>query len=238
MHKNLKSTPKSLVKHLIRYHYRDRKVSPQKIFNIMSEFTKGFELLSKYKKAASIYGTSRCGFESDIYKEACQLSFSLAKDGFAIITGGGPGIMEAANKGALNAGGGSVGLNIRLKNKQQLNRYVKESEAFDYFFVRKTMLAFASEIYIFFPGGFGTLDEFFEMVMLVQTEKIKRIPIILINRDYWTPLLEWIKHYTYEKNHLVDRRDLEIYYLTDNADEAYNLIKTLDLLRNKKSTTN
>lgn len=212
---------------MIKAHFKDYEINPGKIFNIALEFAKGFYFLRKYKKAVSIFGSARAEENSKMYQEACQLAGFLAKDGFAIITGGGPGVMEGANKGAVQAGGRSVGLNIKLRGKQPLNRYIRESEEFSYFFARKTMLSFASQVYIFFPGGFGTLDEFFEMIMLIQTQKIPRIPVILVYRHYWEPLLRWIKGCLYEEHNLVDKRDLDIYYLVDSAEEAYELIKKL-----------
>lgn len=225
--KSALSVSQAQIERLLVEHSHEHETAPWRIFKIMSEFVSGFEFLRQYKKAVSIFGSARCGFQSSIYLEACRLSYRLAKDGFAIITGGGPGIMEAANKGACDAGGKSVGINIKLKYEQRANKYVMESEAFKYFFVRKTMLSFASKIYIFFPGGYGTLDELFEMLTLVQTEKIPRIPIILVDKRYWMPLLLWIEEYLYKKSQAVDKKDLQIYYLADNADGAYRLIKKL-----------
>ena len=187
------------IEHMLKEYSKEHMVSPERIFKIMSEFVDGFEFLTQYKKAVSIYGSARCGSKSDIYEQARFLAYQLSKDGFAIITGGGPGVMEAANRGAYDANGQSVGLNITLKNQQKINRYVKESKQFEHFFVRKSMLSFASKVYIFFPGGFGTLDEFFEMVMLVQTQKIPHIPIILVDKEYWGPLAQWFEKYLYEK---------------------------------------
>ena len=135
--------------------------------------------------------------------------------------------MEAANRGACEAGGKSAGINIQLPAEQLTNPFVKESIAVNYFFVRKLMLSFASEVYIFFPGGFGTLDEFFELITLIQTKKSKLIPIILVNREYWSPLLEWINNNVYEKNHAINADDMEIYHLVDTADEAFQLIQKL-----------
>jgi hypothetical protein len=202
-------------------------VSPWRIFKIMAEFVSGYEFLKKYKKAVTFFGTARVTFHSDLYKQATHLAFRLSKDGYAVMTGGGPGIMEAANKGAHDAGGVSVGVNIRLPFEQRTNRYVVESEAFKYFFVRKTMLAFASQVYIFFPGGYGTMDELFEMLTLVQTKKIDPTPIILVNKEFWTPLLSWVKEYLYEKNKAIDEEDMHLYYLADDDKDAYEYINKL-----------
>jgi uncharacterized protein (TIGR00730 family) len=209
------------------YKRKIKEVSPWTIFEIMSEFVRGFDFLKRYKKAVSFFGTARTSFNPEVYKEAERLAFKLSKAGFAIISGGGPGVMESANKGAFEAGGRSVGINIRLPNEQMSNRYVTESENFSFFFTRKVMLEFASQVYIFFPGGFGTLDEFFEMVTLIQTRKIKPIPIILVGREFWTPLTDWIEQSIYKKYKAIDGKDLEIYYLVDSADEAYDYIKKI-----------
>ncbi|GJQ58943.1 MAG: TIGR00730 family Rossman fold protein [Candidatus Scalindua sp. AMX11] len=202
----------------------DEKTSPWRIFKILADFISGYEFLKRYDLAVSIFGSARRGFEDEVYLEAQKLGHKLAKVGFAVITGGGPGIMEAANKGAHEAGGKSVGINIQLPAEQKTNPFVKESIAVNYFFVRKLMLSFASEVYIFFPGGFGTLDEFFELITLIQTKKSKPIPIILVNREYWSPLLEWLRKDVYEKDHAIDKEDMELYRLVDSADEAFQLI--------------
>jgi uncharacterized protein (TIGR00730 family) len=204
-----------------------KKVPDWMIEKINKEFVKGFEFLSKYKKAVSVMGSARSNLQNGVYEQATILGTKLAKAGFAVMTGGGPGIMEAANKGAFEAGGKSVGINIRLPFEQRTNEYVKESEDFSYFFTRKVMLEYASQIYVFFPGGFGTLDEFFEMVTLTQTQKIKAVPIILVNKEFWQPLLDWIRLTVYEKNHAIEQKDMNIYHLVDNAEEAYKEIKEL-----------
>lgn len=204
-----------------------REVSSWTIMKIMGEFTQGFDFLKRFKKSVSIMGSARVGLNKQIYKEAEELGSKLAKAGFAVITGGGPGIMEAANKGAFEAGGRSAGLNIRLATEQRTNPYVEESESFTFFFTRKVMLETGASVYIFFPGGFGTLDEFFEMITLIQTNKIRPVPVILINKEFWTPLLLWMKDIMYEKEKTISKKDMEIYHLVDNANEAFELIKVL-----------
>ena len=211
---------------------KTREVSTWTIFKIMAEFIAGFEFLKRYKKAVSIMGSARVGLQNGVYQEATDLASKLSKAGFAVITGGGPGIMEAGNKGAFEAGGRSVGINIKLPFEQRTNAYVKESESFSFFFTRKVMLETASSMYIFFPGGFGTLDELFEMVTLIQTKKIRPVPIILVNREFWQPLLDWVRTSVYEKNKAIDKADMEIYHLVNNADEAYKLIKELSKNKN------
>jgi len=195
-----------------------------RIFKIMSEFVEGFELIRKYGLAASFFGTSRASFEDHFYHEATELAGRLAKRGFAVITGGSAGIMEAANRGAYEAGGASVGLNIRLEGNQGLNTYLTDSYTFEHFFIRKVMLSFASEIYIFFPGGFGTMDEFFEIVTLVQTKKVRKIPIVLYGREYWEPLVAFMQEKLLDEHLAVDPTDLELFHLTDSVDDAYDFI--------------
>jgi|CXWL01.1.fsa_nt_gi uncharacterized protein (TIGR00730 family) len=204
---------------------RPRELEPWRIFKIMTEFTEGFEVIQKYGLAASFFGTARDSFEKHFYVEAQDLAGKLAKSGFAIVTGGGSGIMESANKGAYEAGGASIGLNIRLEDSQGINKYITESYTFEHFFVRKVMLAFASEVYIYFPGGFGTLDEFFEMVTLIQTKKIRKIPMVLFGKEYWKPLIEFLEAKMLKEHHAIDKSDLDLYVIVDSVDEAYEYIR-------------
>lgn len=203
---------------------KPREIEPWRVFKIMSEFVEGFELLQKYSTAASIFGSTRTSLEPRYYQAATELAGKLAKYGFAIITGGSAGIMEAANKGAYEAGGASIGLNIRLESNQPTNRYVTEQLTFDHFFVRKVMLTFASEAYIYFPGGFGTLDEFFEILTLVQTKKIRKIPLVLFGREYWDPMIAGFKDEFLTRYQTISAEDLELFHVVDDVDEAYEYI--------------
>lgn len=203
---------------------KPRQLESWRVFKIMSEFVEGFEIINKHALAATFFGSTRTSLDASIYAAATELAGKLAKRGFAVITGGSAGIMEAANKGAFEAGGSSIGLNIRLEANQPMNRYVTEQVTFDHFFVRKVMLTFASNVYIYFPGGFGTMDEFFEIVTLVQTGKIKPLPIVLYGKEYWTPILASFRERFLEKFHTIDERDMDLFVLADSVDEAYNYI--------------
>lgn len=225
--KKIKS-PTSRLKDMLTVH--DHGIETWRIFKIMAEFVSGFEFISKYEKAVTFFGSARYGFNDKVYQDVTKLAHKLSKEGFAIISGGGPGVMEAANKGAYEAGGKSVGINIKLTDStgtERRNQYVQEAEAFEYFFIRKTMLSFASQVYIFFPGGFGTLDELFEIITLIQTKKISPIPVILVNKEYWEPLLGWIRETVCNKDQAINKDDMNIYHLVNDADEAFKLIKKL-----------
>ncbi len=220
-------TKQSRIKEFLEQGEEDASVTSWRMFRIIGELVAGFELLRKYGLAATIYGSARAAADSHECGEAEKLAQLLAADGFTIISGGGNGIMRAANKGAYESGGKSIGLNIKLPTEQHLNGFVTESLLFHFFFTRKVALAFASEIYIFFPGGFGTLDEFFEIVTLVQTKKIHPVPVILVGKDYWTPLLDWLRSYGLEKYHYINEADLNIMQVVDSADEAHGLVQSL-----------
>lgn len=224
----LKSKRPSIEHELLQQGDEDVSVTSWRIFRIMAEFVSGFELLKKYRLAATVFGSARSLPDSHWYQESQRLGYLLGKNGFAVITGGGGGIMGAANKGAYEAGGNSIGLNIKLPHEQRLNGYVTDSETFAFFFTRKVMLSFASEVYIYFPGGFGTLDEFFEIVTLVQTGKIARVPIILIGHEYWQPLLEWFITTLFEKHRTIGKEDVDIFHVVDSAEEAFALIQKFD----------
>lgn len=195
-----------------------------RVFGIMSEFVSGFNLLRKLGPSATFWGSARLMPGDKYYDEAEELAARLAKKGLTIVTGGGGGIMEAGNVGAYKVGGKSVGLNIRLPQEQRLNPYTTESETFDHFFARKVMLAFSSEVYVFFPGGFGTLDEFYEIVTLIQTEKISRVPIVLYGEDFWRPLLTWMEKELVKKYKTIDAKDMGLFEVTDSVDAAEKVI--------------
>jgi uncharacterized protein (TIGR00730 family) len=195
-----------------------------RIFRIMSEFVDGFEVLSKVGKAVSIFGSARSKPDSKFYKLAEEVAYYIAKSGYAVITGSGPGLMEAANKGTRRAGGHSIGLNIHLPCEQKPNKYVDTVLGFRYFFVRKVMFVKYAKAFVILPGGYGTLDEFFEAITLIQTERISKFPVILFNSQYWKPLLEWLKKTVYSHGN-IDKEDLDLFILVDKPEEAAQAIK-------------
>ena len=196
------------------------------VFKIMSEFVEGFEKLSDIGPCISIFGSARTKETSPYYKDTVNLACKLTKKGYGIITGGGPGIMEAANRGAEKGGGASVGLNIDLPFEQTPNKYIDPDKSidFNYFFVRKVMFVKYAQAFIIMPGGVGTLDELFETITLIQTEKIQKIPIILYGTDYWTGLLEWLKKVVLEKENCINEKDLNNFILTDDLDQITDII--------------
>lgn len=197
------------------------------LFKIMSEFVTGYETMSRIGPCVSIFGSARTAEDHPYYKMAEETAYLLTKIGFGVITGGGPAIMEAANKGAQRGGGASVGLGIRLPFEQRLNDYVDRDYEinFDYFFARKVMFVKYSQGFIVMPGGFGTLDELFEALTLVQTNKTVRFPIILVGKEYWGGLFDWIKEKMLGEGY-ISEKDLKIYQLVDTAEEAVDLIKS------------
>jgi uncharacterized protein (TIGR00730 family) len=194
-----------------------------RMFRIISEFVDGFEALGGIKKAVSIFGSAREKRNSYNYKMAVQTAFLLAKENYAIITGGGGGIMEAANKGAYLAKGTSVGLNIELPHEQKPNKYANIRLGFRYFFARKVMFVKYASAFVVFPGGYGTMDELFEALTLIQTHKIKPFPIVLFGKKYWSGLLKFIKEYTL-KNGFISKGDENIFKISDSPDEILKII--------------
>jgi hypothetical protein len=195
------------------------------IFKIMSEFVEGFEKMSKVGPCVSIFGSARTQPENSYYKLTEDIAFRLTQHGYGIITGGGPGIMEAANKGAARGKGRSVGVNIELEFEQYPNPYIDKDKVitFKYFFVRKVMFMKYSQGFVVMPGGFGTMDELFEALTLIQTNKIARFPIVLAGKDYWQGLYEWIKT-TILKNNNICEEDMELFHLAEDAEDAVNHI--------------
>ena len=196
------------------------------VFRIMSEFVDGFDQLSKIGPCVSIFGSARTKEDHPYYKMANDLAYKICGKGYGIISGGGPGIMEAANKGAHRAKGKSVGLNIDLPVEQHDHPFIDKDKSlnFRYFFVRKMMFVKYSQGFVVFPGGFGTMDELFESLTLIQTKKIGMFPIVLIGTDYWGGLLDWIKKTLLKESGNISPEDLNLYYLTDDIDEAVKYI--------------
>src|SRR6266567_2974594 len=196
---------------------------PWRIFRIMAEFVESFETLSKVGPAVTIFGSARARPSDRDYRSTVALARGLAKNRLAVITGGGPGIMEAANKGAAQAGGKSVGLNIELPHEQKGNRYANIPMNFHYFFSRKVCFVKYSIGFVFLPGGFGTLDEFFEVLTLVQTQRIPSYPLILFGKDHWKGLLRWMKE-RLEETKFISPGDLDLFRLTDDPQEVIEVI--------------
>ena len=200
-----------------------------RLFRIMAEFVEGFEALSQCHPAVSIFGSTRIRPGDEIYQKAEQIGRLLAENGFSVITGGGPGTMEAANKGASAAGGKSIGLNIELPLEQKPNPYANITLSFRYFFVRKVMFVKYAMAYIILPGGFGTMDELLEAVTLIQTQKIKPFPVILVGSKYWKGLLDWIREVVL-KTGKISSADLDILQLIDEPEEIIKTIKKTVIL--------
>lgn len=196
------------------------------IFKIMAEFVEGFESLSKIGPCVSIFGSARTKPDTQYYKLAEDIAFRLTKEGYGVISGGGPGIMEAANKGAKKGGGISVGLNIDLPFEQMPNPYIDQDKLinFDYFFVRKLMFIKYAQGFIVLPGGFGTLDEFFESLTLIQTNKIGKFPVVLVGKKFWSGLLDWIKETMLSEGN-INEEDLLLFKLVETPEEAVDEIQ-------------
>jgi uncharacterized protein (TIGR00730 family) len=196
------------------------------IFKIMSEFVQGFETMSKIGPCVSVFGSARTKPDNKYYKQAEEIGYLLTQSGYGVISGGGPGIMEAANKGASRGEGKSVGLNIELPFEQSSNPYIDNDKLinFDYFFVRKVMFVKYAQGFIVLPGGVGTLDELFEAITLIQTQKIGKFPIVLVGKTYWEGLLVWIKKIMLAKEQNISIEDLDLFNLVDTPAEAVDII--------------
>lgn len=208
-----------------------------RLFRIMAEFSEGFEKMAKIKPSIAVFGSARIQPDDEYYKLTVNVAREIVKKGYGIITGGGPGIMEAANKGAHEAGGSSAGVNIELPSEQGSNPYIDKDKllTFRYFFVRKLMFFKYAQGYILMPGGFGTADECFEVMTLIQTGKTTRFPIVLMGTDFWEGLIGWIKNVQL-KNNYINREDLNVFSITNDPLEAAKIIS--DFHKGKKYTPN
>ncbi|MEN8193867.1 MAG: TIGR00730 family Rossman fold protein [Bacteroidota bacterium] len=208
-----------------------------RVFRIMAEFVEGFEKMGKIKPSIAVFGSARTRASNKYYKLTQKVAKELTKKGFGIITGGGPGIMEAANRGATEAEGSSTGVNIELPHEQFANKYIDRDKllSFRYFFVRKVMFFKYAQGYVIMPGGFGTIDEFFETLTLIQTGKTERVPIVVMGKEYWQPLMGWLKKYMLDFNFIEDF-DMELFKLTDDPKEAAQII--FDFHKGKEITPN
>jgi len=206
--------------------YRDPSQETWRLFRIMAEFVDGFETMSQVGQAICVFGSARTTPDMPAYQAAERLGTELVNHGFAVITGGGPGIMEAANKGAFEAKGLSVGLNISLPQEQEANPYQNISLEFHYFFVRKVIFVKYCMGMVCFPGGFGTLDEFFETMTLIQTGKSPSYPVVLFGSGFWTPLVDVMRQNLLHDHHTISPEDLDLFLVTDDVDEAVRHIRT------------
>jgi uncharacterized protein (TIGR00730 family) len=195
-----------------------------RMFRFLAEFVDGFEVMPESHPAVTIFGSSRAKPQSSSYKATLTMARLLAENGFGVISGGGPGVMEAANKGATEAGGKSVGLHIHLPQEQKANEYANIRLEFRYFFIRKVMFVKYAVAYVIMPGGFGTLDELFEALTLIQTKRIRSFPVILIDSGYWKGLLDWFRKTLLKENNILDS-DLDIFSVVDTPEEAMGIIK-------------
>ena len=197
---------------------------PWRVLRILSEFVDGFDALAEVGPAVTVFGSARVAEGSPVYEQAREIGRSLARDGWAVITGGGPGVMEAANRGCQEAGGLSIGCNIELPHEQSVNQYVDLSVEFRYFFARKTMFVKYADAFVIMPGGFGTLDELFEALTLIQTGKIRHFPLVLVGTAYWNGLLDWVRG-TLLTDGTVSKDDLDLLTVTDDPEEVCRVVR-------------
>lgn len=201
-----------------------RKEESWRLFRIIGDFIDGFELMPEFQPSVTVFGSSRVQEGSLYYEKARELGRILADKGFTVVTGGGPGIMEAANRGAFEAGGISIGLNIKLPREQKPNPYLTHTLNFNYFFARKVMLVKYATAFVLFPGGYGTLDELFETLTLIQTQKLKPFPVIMFGKEYWEGLKKWLME-TVVENGYIDREDLLLFSITDDINYTVEIIE-------------
>ncbi|MBI4257262.1 TIGR00730 family Rossman fold protein [Candidatus Uhrbacteria bacterium] len=199
-----------------------------RIFRIMAEFVEGFQFLSESSREVTFFGSARTKKNDRWYKEGTKLGRLLAESGFTVITGGGPGMMEAVNKGAKEGGGESIGLNIQLPTEQRINPFVTKGRGFHYFFTRKVMLAASAQAYVYFPGGFGTLDELFEIVTLIETGKMQATPVICVGKEFWSGLFAWMEEIQVGKYKTITAKDFKLIQVVDSAQEALTIICASD----------
>ena len=209
---------RSAVKDLLNHETEDR------VERIEKEFKAGFEIVNGFVNTVTVFGSARFLEDNEYYKKARETGAALAQEGFTVVTGGGGGIMEAANRGAYEIGGKSIGFKIQLPNEQQLNAYTTESMPFRYFFARKVMLAYAASALICFPGGFGTFDELFEVITLVQTGKMPPVPIILVGKEFWNPIDKYINEMLLDKLGVISHGDEELYKIIDDVEEIKQIV--------------
>ncbi len=200
-----------------------RKEEAWRLFRIIGDFVDGFDVMPQYVPAVTIFGSARVKEGDRFYEAARELAYKLAKRGFSIVTGGGPGIMEAGNRGAYEAGGNSIGLNIDIPLEQVANKYAKVQLNFHYFFARKVMLVKYATAYVLFPGGYGTLDELTETLVLIQTKKLKPFPVILYGSEYWNGLYQWLKEQVLGRGY-IDEEDINLLQISDDIDEIITII--------------
>jgi len=193
------------------------------------ELLAGFHATKGHARSATFFGSARLPEDNEHYQRARSIAAKLCKEGIVVVTGGGPGIMEAANRGTREACGHATGFNIELPHEQVINEYVTHGVNFHYFFTRKVAMFFSADAYVYFPGGYGTLDEFFELITLVQTKKLPKVPIILVGSEFWHPIMELCRTLLLEKFHTIDAEDLDLVHITDNEDEVVAMVKNAPL---------
>ncbi len=223
------SKPESELEDLHRLDKKMEEMLCNRSKDFAEELLAGFKAIRQYPKSVTVFGSARTEPDTEHYDRARSVSGKICKEGFAIITGGGPGIMEAANRGSKEACGYSVGFNILLPNEQVINPYVTHGIDFEFFSSRKMALFFSAEAYLYFPGGFGTLDEFFQLVTLIQTKKAPTTPIILVGKDFWEPINETIKFTLRDKFKTISHADMNLYKITDDEDEILDIIRNAPL---------